>query len=77
MNIWKKCNFVVSLFFLQLAEMIIRQMFVVCKNKSWNIEWVTEFAKVSTQLFLHEKNERFIMYMARIYVEESAKVYTK
>ncbi|XP_018315313.1 ribosomal RNA processing protein 1 homolog [Mycetomoellerius zeteki] len=60
--------------FSMLAEMIIRQMFVVCKNKSWNIEWVTEFAKVSTQLFLHEKNERFIMYMARIYVEESAKI---
>ncbi|EGI59907.1 hypothetical protein G5I_11909 [Acromyrmex echinatior] len=57
-----------------LVEMIIRQTFVICKNQSWNMKWVTKFAKMFTQLFLHEKNEDFTMYMAEMYVIESAKI---
>ncbi|KAG5323393.1 RRP1 protein, partial [Pseudoatta argentina] len=57
-----------------LAGMIIHQTFVVCKNQSWNMKWVTKFAKMFTQLFLHKKNEEFTMYMAEKYVLESAKI---
>ncbi|KAG5316777.1 RRP1B protein, partial [Acromyrmex insinuator] len=60
--------------FFTLVEMIIRQTFVICKNQSWNMKWVTKFAKMFTQLFLHEKNEDFTMYMAEMYVIESAKI---
>ena len=55
--------------------MIIRQTFVVCENQSWDMIWITKFTKMFTQFFLREKNEEFIIYMAKKYVVESAKVY--
>ncbi|XP_018345198.1 PREDICTED: ribosomal RNA processing protein 1 homolog isoform X2 [Trachymyrmex septentrionalis] len=61
--------------FSMLVRRILRQTFVVCKNHSWNMEWVTEFSKIFTQLFLHVKTGLgFNLHVTEIYLEELAKV---
>ncbi|KAG5333466.1 RRP1L protein, partial [Acromyrmex heyeri] len=61
--------------FSMLVRRILRQTFVVCKNHSWNMEWVTEFSKIFTQLFLHVKTDLgFNLHVTEIYLEELAKV---
>ncbi|XP_018364160.1 PREDICTED: ribosomal RNA processing protein 1 homolog [Trachymyrmex cornetzi] len=61
--------------FSMLVRRILRQTFVVCKNHLWNMEWVTEFSKIFTQLFLHVKTGLgFNLHITEIYLEELAKV---
>ncbi|XP_011063382.1 PREDICTED: ribosomal RNA processing protein 1 homolog [Acromyrmex echinatior] len=61
--------------FSMLVRRILRQTFVVCKNHSWNMEWVTEFSKIFMQLFLHVKTDLgFNLHVTEIYLEELAKV---
>ncbi|KAG5323394.1 RRP1L protein, partial [Pseudoatta argentina] len=61
--------------FSMLVRRILRQTFVVCKNHSWNMEWVIEFSKIFTQLFLHVKTDLgFNLHVTEIYLEELAKV---
>ncbi|KYN01918.1 Ribosomal RNA processing protein 1 like protein [Cyphomyrmex costatus] len=59
--------------FSMLVRRILRQTFVICKNQSWNMEWVTEFSKIFTQLFLHVKSLGFNLHLTEIYLEELAK----
>ncbi|XP_012054301.1 PREDICTED: ribosomal RNA processing protein 1 homolog [Atta cephalotes] len=61
--------------FSMLVRRILRQTFIVCKNHSWNMEWVTEFSKIFTQLFLHVKTGiGFNLHVTEIYLEELAKI---
>ncbi|GAB1865225.1 Ribosomal RNA processing protein 1-like protein [Camponotus japonicus] len=61
--------------FLMLVRRILRQTFVTCKDKSWDIEWVTELSQMFLQLFLHPKIALgFNLHMTEIYLEELAKV---
>jgi len=67
-----------SVSFLQLVRRILRQTFVVCKNKSWNMEWVMEISQVFEELFLSSHTGLgFSLHMTEIYLEELAKVYQK
>ncbi|XP_029169907.1 ribosomal RNA processing protein 1 homolog [Nylanderia fulva] len=61
--------------FSMLVRRILRQTFVICKNNSWNIEWVTEMSKMFLEVFLHPKTGLgFNLHMTEIYLEELAKV---
>ncbi|KYQ47017.1 Ribosomal RNA processing protein 1 like protein [Trachymyrmex zeteki] len=61
--------------FFMLVRRILRQTFVVCKNHSWKMGWVTKFSKIFTQLFLHVKTGLgFNLHITEIYLEELAKV---
>ncbi|XP_050459340.1 ribosomal RNA processing protein 1 homolog [Cataglyphis hispanica] len=61
--------------FLMLIRRILRQTFVICKDKSWNIKWVTELSQMFLQLFLHPKTGLgFNLHMIEIYLQELAKV---
>ncbi|XP_025267297.1 ribosomal RNA processing protein 1 homolog isoform X3 [Camponotus floridanus] len=61
--------------FLMLVRRILRQTFVTCKDKSWDIKWVTELSQMFLELFLHPKTTLgFNLHMTEIYLEELAKV---
>ncbi|XP_071558732.1 ribosomal RNA processing protein 1 homolog [Temnothorax nylanderi] len=61
--------------FSMLVRRILRQTFIVCKNQSWDMEWVTEISRMFTQLFLHAKTGLgFNLHVTEIYLEELAKV---
>lgn len=61
--------------FSMLVRRILRQTFVVCKNQSWNMEWVTEISQMFKELFLHAKTGLgFNLHVTEIYMEEFAKV---
>ncbi|KAL0112733.1 hypothetical protein PUN28_012183 [Cardiocondyla obscurior] len=61
--------------FSMLVRRILRQTFIVCKNQSWDLEWVTEISQIFTKLFLREKTSLgFNLHVTDIYLEELAKV---
>ncbi|EFN72366.1 Ribosomal RNA processing protein 1-like protein [Camponotus floridanus] len=61
--------------FLMLVRRILRQTFVTCKDKSWDIKWVTELSQMFLELFLYPKTTLgFNLHMTEIYLEELAKV---
>ncbi|XP_011164266.1 ribosomal RNA processing protein 1 homolog [Solenopsis invicta] len=61
--------------FSMLVRRILRQTFVICKNQSWNMEWVTDISQIFTQLFLHVKTAQgFNLHVTEIYMEELAKI---
>lgn len=62
--------------FSQLVRRILRQTFIVCKDKSWDMEWVVEISQVFEELLLSSQTGLgFNLHMTEIYLEELAKVY--
>lgn len=65
-------------FILQLVRRILRQTFVVCREKLWDMEWVTEISLIFQELLLHPKTPvGFNLHFTDIYLEELAKVLSK
>ncbi|XP_072751922.1 uncharacterized protein Nnp-1 [Anoplolepis gracilipes] len=61
--------------FAMLVRRILRQTFVVCRDKAWDIKWVQELSQMFLQLFLHSKTALgFNLHMTEIYLEELGKV---
>lgn len=55
---------------------MLRQTFVVCKNRLYDMEWVTEISQVFEELLLSSQTGLgFSLHMTEIYLEELAKVY--
>lgn len=51
---------------------------MVCKDRSWNIQWVTDISNIFKELFLHPKTGLgFSLHVTDIYLEELAKVFLK
>lgn len=54
---------------------IVRQTFVVCKNKLWDMEWVMEISLIFEELLLHPKTPvGYNLHLTDVYLEELAKV---
>lgn len=63
--------------FSQLVRRILRQTFIVCKNKAWDMSWIKEISQIFEKLFLCPKtNLGFSLHVTEIYLEELAKVYS-
>lgn len=58
-----------------MIRKVLRQTFIVCRDKSWDIEWVTKISNVFEELILNPKtNLGFNLYVTEIYLEELGKV---
>ncbi|XP_020299464.1 ribosomal RNA processing protein 1 homolog isoform X1 [Pseudomyrmex gracilis] len=61
--------------FFMLVRRIVRQTFVVCKNKLWDMEWVMEISLIFEELLLHPKTPvGYNLHLTDVYLEELAKV---
>ncbi|EFN84190.1 Ribosomal RNA processing protein 1-like protein [Harpegnathos saltator] len=60
--------------FSMLVRRILRQTFVVCKDKAWDMQWIKEISQIFEKLFLCPKtNLGFSLHVTEIYLEELAK----
>ncbi|XP_032691284.1 ribosomal RNA processing protein 1 homolog isoform X2 [Odontomachus brunneus] len=61
--------------FYMLVRKILRQTFIVCKDKAWDMHWTKEISQIFEKLFLCPKtNLGFSLHVTEIYLEELAKV---
>ncbi|XP_015437069.1 PREDICTED: ribosomal RNA processing protein 1 homolog [Dufourea novaeangliae] len=61
--------------FSMLVRRIIRQTFVKCKERSWDIEWIKGFAEILQKLFIDPKIcLGFKMHVTEVFLEELSKI---
>lgn len=61
---------------LQLVRRILRQTFVKCKEKSWDIEWIKDISLLLEKLLTDPKTCLGLsMHITEVFLEELSKVY--
>ncbi|XP_078043064.1 ribosomal RNA processing protein 1 homolog Nnp-1 [Augochlora pura] len=61
--------------FCMLVRRVIRQTFIKCKERSWDMEWIKGFAEILEKLFVDPKIcQGFNMHVTEIFLEELSKV---